>query len=177
MSTTATTAAAPGPRLLDQLRAAAFKRFGRPEPADRYASWACRYILFHGKRHPRAMGRADVSRFLEHVAKSEKDPIGCLEQAHEALTFLYESVLRQPLGEVALPRPPRLLDRVRHAIRVRHYSRRTEECYVEWAARYIRFHGMRHPNTMGGLEIEMFLTDLAVRGHVAASTQNQACKK
>jgi integron integrase len=73
-----------------------------------------------------------------------------------------------------VPQPPRLLDRVRHAIRVRHYSPRTEECYVEWATRFIRFHGLRHPNTMGGPEIEMFLTDLAVKGHVAASTQNQA---
>jgi integron integrase len=43
-----------------------------------------------------------------------------------------------------------------------------------WVTRYIRFHGLRHPNTMGGGEIEQFLTDLAVRGHVSASTQNQA---
>jgi hypothetical protein len=57
---------------------------------------------------------------------------------------------------------------------VRHYSPRTEACYVEWAERFIRFHGLRHPNTMGGPEIELFLTDLAGNGHVAASTQNQA---
>jgi Phage integrase, N-terminal SAM-like domain len=154
------------PRLLDQLRQTAFTRFGRPEPGDRYADWAHRYILFHGKRHPRELGAGEVGRFLEHIAQSEKDPLRCLEQAHEALTFLYKDLLHLTLGELPLPQPPRLLDRVRHAIRVRHYSPRTEECYVEWATRFIRFHGLRHPNTMGGPEIEMFLTDLAVKGHV-----------
>jgi len=162
------------PRLLDQLRQTAFTRFGRPEPGDRYADWAQRYILFHGKRHPRELGAGEIGRFLEHVRQTEKDPMGCLEQAHEALTFLYQDVLHANLGELPMPQPPRLLDRVRHAIRVRHYSPRTESCYVEWAERFIRFHGLRHPNTMGGPEIEMFLTDLAVNGYVAASTQNQA---
>jgi hypothetical protein len=162
------------PRLLDQLRLTAFARFGRPEPGDRYADWARRYILFHGKRHPRDLGKDAVGRFLEFVAQSEKDPLRCLEQAHEALLFLYQTVLGLNLGEVPVPPPPRLLDQLRHAARVRHLSPRTETCYVNWAARFIRFHGMRHPNTMGAPEIEMFLTDLAVKGHVAASTQNQA---
>jgi integrase len=118
--------------------------------------------------------RATSADFLEHVAQSEQDPLRCLDQAHEALTFLYKDLLRLNLGELPMPQPPRLLDRVRHAIRVRHHSPRTEECYVQWTERFIRFHGLRHPNTMGGPEIEMFLTDLAVNGHVAASTQNQA---
>jgi integron integrase len=130
--------------------------------------------LFHGKRHPPELAASEVERFLEHVAKSEKDPVGGVEQAHEALCFLYREVLHVNLGELPLPQPPRLLDRIRHAARVRHYSRRTEDRYVEWAARFIRCHGMRHPNTIGGAEIEMFLTDLAVNSHVAASTQNQA---
>jgi integron integrase len=72
------------------------------------------------------------------------------------------------------PSKPRLLDRVREAIRTRHYSRRTEEAYVAWIRRYIRFHGRRHPGEMGAAEITQFLTSLAVRGRVAASTQNQA---
>jgi len=71
-------------------------------------------------------------------------------------------------------RPPRLLDRVRGACRLRHYSRRTEDCYVHWIQRYVRFHNVRHPSEMGAGEINAFLTDLAVRGHVSASTQNQA---
>jgi integron integrase len=70
--------------------------------------------------------------------------------------------------------PPRLLDRVRAALRVRHYSLRTEDVYVAWIKRYIFFHQVRHPAEMGALQINQFLTDLAVRGRVAASTQNQA---
>jgi integron integrase len=72
------------------------------------------------------------------------------------------------------PSPPKLLDRVRHAIRVRHYSIRTEEAYVAWIRRYILFHGKRHPSSMGAEEVNAFLTHLAVDGEVSASTQGQA---
>ena len=71
-------------------------------------------------------------------------------------------------------RPPRLLDRVRAAIRVRHYSIRTESAYLGWIRRYIHFHQLRHPEQMGSVEVVEFLSDLAVNGRVAASTQNQA---
>lgn len=67
-----------------------------------------------------------------------------------------------------------LLDQLRAAVRVRHFSRRTEEAYVGWAYRYIRFHGTRHPAQMGAREVAAFLSHLAVHGNVAASTQNQA---
>jgi integron integrase len=70
--------------------------------------------------------------------------------------------------------PPKLLDRVRQAIRARHYSRRTEEAYVHWIRRYIVFHHKVHPSTIGAPEISAFLTWLAVHQHVSASTQNQA---
>ena len=69
---------------------------------------------------------------------------------------------------------PRLLDRVRTAARLRHYSRRTEAAYVAWIRRYIFFHGKRHPAEMGAAEVTGFLSSLAVDSHVAASTQNQA---
>jgi integron integrase len=69
---------------------------------------------------------------------------------------------------------PRLLDQVRAAIRVRHYSYRTEQQYVAWIRRYILFHGRRHPNAMGGPEVESFLSHLATERHVAAATQAQA---
>ena len=72
------------------------------------------------------------------------------------------------------PPEPRLLDRVRAALRARHGSRRTEEVYVAWIHRYVLFHGKRHPTAMGAPEVTRFLTSLAVEGHVAASTQNQA---
>jgi hypothetical protein len=62
------------------------------------------------------------------------------------------------------PPKPRLLDRVREAIRTRHYSRRTEKAYVAWIRRYIFFHGKRHPADMGAAEITRFLTSLAVEG-------------
>jgi len=69
---------------------------------------------------------------------------------------------------------PKLLDQVRTEIRKRHYSLRTEQSYVHWIKRFILFHGKRHPRDMGAAEIEAFLSDLAVRQNVAASTQNLA---
>lgn len=69
---------------------------------------------------------------------------------------------------------PGLLDRVRQAIRARHYSHRTEQAYATWITRYIRYHGKRHPAEMAEPEVNQFLTHLAVHGRVAASTQNQA---
>jgi len=71
-------------------------------------------------------------------------------------------------------RQPKLLDLVREKIRLKHYSIRTEEAYISWIKRYIYFHNKRHPKDMGQKEIEAFLTDLAVKGKVSASTQNQA---
>jgi len=73
-----------------------------------------------------------------------------------------------------LPDAPRLLTRVRERIRLKHYSIRTEQAYVDWIRRFIRFHGKRHPVTLGAPEVEAFLTDLAVTRNVAAPTQNQA---
>ena len=70
--------------------------------------------------------------------------------------------------------PPRLLDRLREAIRVRHYSIRTEDAYADWARRFIVFHDKRHPLDLGAPEVAAFLTYLAVQRNVAASTQNQA---
>lgn len=69
--------------------------------------------------------------------------------------------------------PPKLLDRVRQAIRLRHYSRRTEQAYIGWIRRFIVFHGKRHPRELGEREVTAFLSRLATGG-VSASTQNQA---
>ena len=70
---------------------------------------------------------------------------------------------------------PRLLDRVREAIRVRHYSLRTEQTYIQWIRRYILFHHKRHPDEMGEKEITAFLSYLAVTKQVAASTRTRHC--
>jgi integron integrase len=69
---------------------------------------------------------------------------------------------------------PKLLDQVRHATRVRHLSYRTEQAYVYWIKRFILFHNKRHPSEMDETYVSEFLTFLAVKRHVAASTQNQA---
>ena len=71
-------------------------------------------------------------------------------------------------------RGPKLLDQLRTALRSRHYSPRTEKAYVMWARRFVRFHDLRHPAEMAEPEINAFLTHLAVKGHISASTQNQA---
>jgi site-specific recombinase XerD len=74
----------------------------------------------------------------------------------------------------AVSEKPKLLDQVRAAIRVRHYSIRTEEAYVRWVREFILFHHKRHPEEMGEAEVSRFLTHLAVNHKVTASTQNQA---
>jgi integron integrase len=72
------------------------------------------------------------------------------------------------------PQAPRLLEQLRARIRTKHYSIRTEDAYVDWVRRFILHFDKRHPRELGAREIERFLTDLAVEGHVSASTQNQA---
>ena len=73
-------------------------------------------------------------------------------------------------------RPKKLLDRVRETIRRKHYSFHTEKSYVAWIKRYIFFHNKRHPLEMGNREIETFLTHLAIKKQMSASTQNQALR-
>jgi integrase len=70
--------------------------------------------------------------------------------------------------------PLRLLDQVRELIRIRHYSIRTEHAYLQWIRRFILFHDKRHPRELGAAELTAFLSDLAIRRNVSASTQNQA---
>lgn len=77
-------------------------------------------------------------------------------------------------GRGASPGASKLLDEVREPVRIRHYSIRTEQAYLQWIKRFILFHGKRQPREMGGEEVTQFLSDLAVRRKVSASTQNQA---
>ena len=79
-----------------------------------------------------------------------------------------------PEHRLTTDRPARLLDRMRTAIRVRHLSRSTERAYVQWARRFILFHGKRHPREMGAAEVASFLSHLAEAARVSPSTQNQA---
>src|SRR2546430_139971 len=101
-----------------------------------------------------------------------------LREAAGSVRYPVERGEARPLA-VAEPAPegasrPRLLDRVRDALRARHSSRRTEKSYVAWIRRYIVFHGKRHPGEMGAVEVTQFLSPWPSRYHVAASTQNQA---
>jgi site-specific recombinase XerD len=68
----------------------------------------------------------------------------------------------------------KLLDQVRYAIRLKHFSLRTEQAYIHWIRRFILFHGKKHPTEMNEKEVGLFLTHLAVNKKVSASTQNQA---
>ncbi|MDN7133712.1 phage integrase N-terminal SAM-like domain-containing protein [Halomonas sp. MC140] len=71
-------------------------------------------------------------------------------------------------------KPPKLMDRVKAVMRVKRYSPRTEKTYCYWMRYFIRYHGIRHPATMGPAEVQAFLEHLAVERYVAAATQNQA---
>ena len=71
-------------------------------------------------------------------------------------------------------KPPKLLDQVRNKIRLKHYSLQTEKSYIHWIRRFIYFNNIKHPKDMGGKEVSAFLTFLASKRNVAASTQNQA---
>ncbi len=85
-----------------------------------------------------------------------------------------DSAPAAPLGPAAPPRPPKLLEQLRTHLQTRHYSIRTEEAYIHWARRFILYHNKRHPRDMGAVEVEAFLSHLAVDRQVSASTQNQA---
>src|SRR5437879_6287221 len=69
---------------------------------------------------------------------------------------------------------PTLVAQLRGALRTRHYSVRTEEAYVAWVRRFVRFCGLRHPRELGQADVTRFLSSLAVDRRVSASTQNQA---
>jgi hypothetical protein len=79
--------------------------------------------------------------------------------------------------ELVIPNPKlKLMDQLREVLRVKHYAIRTEQAYCDWVKRYVRFHkmGSREDLFPGAEKVELFLSDLAVNGHLAASTQNQA---
>jgi integron integrase len=183
---------APQPRLLDRLTDALRARGYTAALRQAFVDWARRYIHFHHLRHPQEMGAAEVAAFLESLGRRDDLAPAAEVEARAALTFLHEVVLGQALGDLPTPvgkvlsdgsgdlcpRPggesPRLLDQLRHLLRVRHYARRTEDCYVDWARRFILFHAKRHPCDLGPTHVEQFLTHLAVEGAVSESTQNQA---
>ena len=130
-------------------------------------------IEFHNVRHPGEMGLPEAAAFLDYLAGPGEATLFQMAEANQALRLLYEAVLKKPLTKLApaagLPEglsgaAPKLLEQMRHVLRVRHYARRTEDCYVDWTRRFIVFHNKRHPAAMGAAEVSRFLTDLAVNG-------------
>lgn len=121
---------------------------------------------------PRQLSSAVTVIALVNQAHSPDHPMEA-RRPSEARGLVGVSEARSPRALVA-PAKPRLLERVRHAIRDRHYSSRTEEAYVGWIKRFIFFSGLRHPLDLGAEHLSAFLSALAVREQVAASTQNQA---
>ena len=81
----------------------------------------------------------------------------------------YQTV--DPGTNIFAAKPRKLLDQLRDVLRAKHYADSTEQAYVHWVRRFILFYDKRHPREMGAIEIEQFLTHLAVKGSVAASTQ------
>jgi integron integrase len=171
------------PKLLDRVRTALRAQHYPVHAEESAITWITRLILFYDKRHPDTLSAAEVGAFLNTLPDAAER-----NAARSAILFLYRQVLNRPLelpadvpGAVAAPaaRAPtdplaRLLDQVREALRVKHYAIRTEQAYLDWIKRFIRYHHQRHPRELGGAEVAAFLTHLAVEGHVAASTQNQA---
>ena len=162
------------PRLLDQVAQAARQRGASQPTTAQLVSFVRAFVLFHSKCHPRELGLPAVTRFLEHIVRTEKQPLPALETARSALELLYGPVLGIDLGELPRPQPPRLLDQMSQVLRVRHYSPRTEAYCGHWVKQFILFQGKRHPRELCAAEVEQFLTHLAVHGRVSASTQNQA---
>jgi len=173
---------------LDALRNAGFDAAN----AGGYVSWMRQYILFHDKRHPQDMGMPEVDAFLASGTFAGPDGRFHRAEARRALQFLYEEVLHRRWPRRAENAPAqrrrakkavylngqqkdvKLLDRMRNAMRVGQYALDTEKAYVDWARRYILFHQKRHPQEMGAMEVEQFLTHLAVQRQVSPSTRKQA---
>jgi len=120
------------------------------------------------------MGASTVEARLIHRAASSRYGGRLSSAGPVAPERCGEGEPKLTLRPIAVARGPKLLDRVREALRLRHRSVRTEKAYVGWIRQFIISNGKRHPSEMGGAEVERFLTTLAVQGGVSASTQNQA---
>jgi integron integrase len=180
-------AAAASVSFLDRLAEALYTRRYTPALVRAYTEWVRRFIFFHNKRHPQELGEAEVRAYLHYLTTPEaSSTLFQHAEAARALHFLYAVFLERPVSELPLPpglpdppatpsgQAPKLLEQVRHVLRVQHYARRTEDCYVQWAERFIRFNNLRHPGALGTAEVSRFLTQLAVEGNISVSTQMQA---
>ena len=100
------------PKFLDQVRTILRTRHYSLRTEEAYVGWIRRFILYHGKRHPREMGGAEVATFLNHLARERSVAAATQNQSLNALLFLYEVVLERKLGAIEglqrVRRPPKL---------------------------------------------------------------------
>ena len=78
------------PKLLDQVRGLAVETGHAAQAAEAFVDWNRTFILFHDKRHPKDMGLTEIGQYLQHVVRTEKDPLPALEASSKALDFLYK---------------------------------------------------------------------------------------
>ena len=174
------------PKLLDQVRMALRDRHYAAHTEEAYVTWITRFILFHHKRHPTELAAPEVLTFLASLTNAAER-----NAARSAILFLYRQAPNFPLDLPAdAPLPPSsqqgraeeraaLLDQAREALRVKHYAYSTEQSYLDWIKRFIRYHNQRHPRELGGAEVAAFLTHLAVdrprrRLHAESGAQRAA---
>src|SRR5712692_7816804 len=113
-----------------------------------------------------------ITRPRERLLPSMVDTASEYETAHN--TYSSADLRDKPGFGVKIPHVPKLLDQVREVLRMKHYSLRTEQAYVDWIKRYIFFHNKRHPADMSEAEIRAFVSNLASKKRVSASTQTVA---
>jgi hypothetical protein len=151
--------------LLDQLRRCAQAAGHSATTIETFALWVRHYIVFHAKRHPRELGVADIGRFLADVAAKDKNPWKLWRRPTVPGTFCI-AACAPGLGELPLPRQPRLLDQVRQGCACGTMPCAPRSARCNGSKRFVQFHGMRHPRDLGAADIAEFLTHLAVKGHV-----------
>ena len=128
----------------------------------------------HGPQHPVAPVRRNGHDALAGATPQRGFPPSRLPTRPKPQSISPPLPLPQNASPAPAPHQPKLLDRLREVLRSRHYSRRTEQAYCHWVKRFIFFHHVRHPAGMAEPEINSFLTHLAIKEKVSASTQNQA---
>jgi hypothetical protein len=149
------------PKLLDRVRTALRTQHYPAHAEEAAIAWVTRLILFHDKRHPDTFSAWEVNAFLDSLSDTAER-----NAARSAILFLYRQVLNRPLdlpvgAPAALASPTAraatdplaaLLDQARETLRVKHYAIRTEQAYLDWIKRFIRYHHQRHPRELGGAE-------------------------
>ncbi|RJQ18996.1 MAG: integron integrase [Nitrospiraceae bacterium] len=164
--------------------------------SDKNAKWYVEWVRQFGsyvKTPFRNCTSQDIKKFLEHLSKNDKIETWQVEQARDALRLLFRNVLKVPWAKSPSPSPSPargegisdtphaalrensdIFTRLKTEIRFLHYSIRTEQTYIQWVQRFLRFHKMKSASSISAEDVKKYLDHLAVERQVSASTQNQA---